>query len=66
MAETIASILFFILIYFVFSYIYDSVLLRERYINETPIEQLCPEYANEQTRFMPAKCIEYFNGKENK
>ena len=66
MFKEIALGIFYIVIIWVGFQIYNKFIERDKYIEETSIEKLCPEYENTQTRFMPAKCIEYFSGKDNK
>ena len=62
----IALGIFYIAIILIGFQIYNKFIERDKYVEETPIEKLCPEYENTQTRYMPSKCIEYFSGKDNK
>jgi len=60
------KIVFWIAIIWIVFQIVNKSIERDKYIEISPIEKLCPKYENEQTRYMPAKCIEYFSGRENK
>jgi hypothetical protein len=33
---------------------------------EQPAEVICPDFKNSTTKYMPAKCIKYFNESEEK